>query len=172
MAVATPTHPHTAPQFMVSEAPCFEASVRPAHPPQKKKHTPSLVCAETRGSLSFLGNRWVVKASAHPMSCPATHGSHSATQFLRRPVCGYMWTHILNRIHMGQPKGSHTMRPPALLFTPLQRSLCARYSHVLLSPTRNRPQPPVPLQRQNRYEITNETTHRSLLCTHAQTSEQ
>ena len=45
-----------------------------------------------------------------------------------------------SRTRMGQPKGSHTMRPQASSSTPL------RYPQLLLSPTQNRPRPQLQLQ--------------------------
>ena len=60
-----------------------------------------------------------------------------------------MWIHILNRIRMGQPKGSHKMRPLSLSSIPLPCSLFVYYSQVPVSPTLNRPQPQLQFQQQN-----------------------
>ena len=94
-------------------------------------HPPTHLCRDER-LTTFLGKCWVVKASVHPMPCPATDSSHSAMQFLRRPVCGHMCIHILSRTRMGQSKGSHTLRPPPIPSASLQCSLCFCYSQVLL----------------------------------------
>ena len=93
--------------------------------------------------------------------CPATHGSHSAMQFLRKPVCGYMWIHILNRIRMGQAQRvAHNEittiiihSPPAFSVCPLLSGACQPDSDIDLDLKQQ-----LRFQRQNHYEITNETT--------------